>query len=236
MGPGGEEADVERLCLGLRPGASEVEEVGRARRVAVGRELRLQYRGEEIAVRRVTGPVVEVRDAVEVARGEDELVDVVVGRVGGRAGPCLTHVGDQCRANGVDAARAQDGDHALERGDALARGDVIAEVVCARVEEHVGHAAHAEDVAREALGQNLQQRARLARLGGGGRGIAADALVDHRDVLPVGRVQSARHPVEEAVVVAWGGDRPVDRRTAGTHQHARIRRRQHVHGIDEEPR
>src|SRR4051812_26729474 len=106
---GREEAEVQRRRLGLRSRAAEVQEVGRAVRIAVDLVVGAQHRelGDRVDVVRVDGRTVEVRRAVEDARLEDELVDLVVGDVGRRVRSVLVHVGDQRRADGVDAEAVQ---------------------------------------------------------------------------------------------------------------------------------
>src|SRR3954464_13072861 len=99
--PRSEECDVQGVRLRLRSGASEVQEVRSARWVAVRRVLRLEHGGEGVGVRWVAGLVVEVRRAVEDARVQDELVDLVVGRVGSRRGAGLADVGDEGRPDGL---------------------------------------------------------------------------------------------------------------------------------------
>src|SRR5690348_8688610 len=73
---GREEPEVQRVRFRLRSVAAEVQEVGRAVRIAVDLIVGAQYREprDRIDVVRVDGRAVEVRGAVERARTQDELV------------------------------------------------------------------------------------------------------------------------------------------------------------------
>src|SRR5258707_12232730 len=102
--------------------------------------------------------------------------------------------------------------HRLEGRDALRRRNPIAEVVRAVVEDDVGDATDAENIAAETLGQDLQEWTGLAGLVRDACRIAADALVDDRNMLAIASMQPPRHQVHEAIVLFVRLDRSVARR------------------------